>query len=336
MQGRVENKLKTETLIKNKISSFPSYVNKYYYSLSSKTHATKNTYITNVIRFLNYLVDKGYCIDINNLKDIDSFVIEEYISDINYFDKDGNINELKGSTKAIIYCSLASFFSYLSNNDIIDKSPFDKNRIERPKINENDVTFLSPDEVKRVSSLILSNKLGTSAQQKAQRDWIYRDYLLFRIPVINGLRVRALSEINVSDINIKDKSIKVIEKGNISKKVYFDEETKKMLLYWLNDRKDILDGEKCDALFISNRKERMSVRSIERVISKYTDKVTYKHITPHKLRSTFGTNLYQSTKDIYLVADALGHKSTAPTKRYTKIFDEDKRNAIDIVSNMYK
>ena len=80
----------------------------------------------------------------------------------------------------------------------------------------------------------------------------------------------------------------------------------------------------------------MSVRSIERVISKYTDKATYKHITPHKLRSTFGTNLYQSTKDIYLVADALGHKSTSPTKRYTKIFDEDKRNAIEIVSEMYK
>ena len=85
-----------------------------------------------------------------------------------------------------------------------------------------------------------------------------------------------------------------------------------------------------DALFLSLQNKRMSVRAMENMVSKYTSKLnTLKHITPHKLRSTFGTNLYRETNDIYLVADFLGHKDVNTTrKHYASISDDTRRKAI--------
>lgn len=330
MKGRIENKIKTEDHIKELIQIMPKFINKYYYSLNSKSHTTKLRYITNVIRFLNYYFDNNIItIKEHQLKEIDSFVIEQYMESINYINGDeGEIKELSANSKAIIYSSLSSFFAFLKNNKYITESPFENQMIERPRIEIKDVVFLTPEEVKNVEATILN----------IDDDWKYRDILLFRIPVINGLRVTALSEINIEDVDLKTNTIKVVEKGGISKSVYIDEVTADYIRTWMRKRVIILRDKdlKNNALFISNQGKRITVRSIERVIQKYTKvAVPYKHITPHKLRSTCGTNLYQAKKDIYLVAKVLGHKSTAPTQRYTCVFEEDKQDAINTVANLY-
>jgi len=74
----------------------------------------------------------------------------------------------------------------------------------------------------------------------------------------------------------------------------------------------------------------MSVRAMENMVTKYTSKINcLKRITPHKLRSTFGTNLYRETNDIYMVADFLGHKDVNTTrKHYASISDDKRRSAI--------
>jgi len=84
-----------------------------------------------------------------------------------------------------------------------------------------------------------------------------------------------------------------------------------------------------DALFLSLRNQRISVRSVEYMVKKYAKTVTpLKHITPHKLRSTYGTNLYKETGDIYLVADVLGHNDVNTTKKhYAALEDERRRSA---------
>jgi site-specific recombinase XerD len=336
MQGRVEHKIVTEKKIQSLIKEYPEYLKKFYYSLNSKTHMTKLRYVMNVIRFLNYY-GKGEKVREKDLNNIEAFDIESYIQDINYIEDDDNIKEMSSSTKACIYSSINAFMTFLKYNKYIKENPFESTKIERPKIQENDVVFLTPEEVKLVEEAIL-NGVGNARSKGKQKNWKYRDMLLFRIPVVNGLRVTALSEIDISDINFKKNTIKVTEKGNITKEVFIDNKTKEYIVKWLCDRKDLLDGDldRCKALFISNRKERMSISSIEDVIEKYTkETIKDKHITPHKLRSTCGTNIYQHTKDIYLVANVLGHKSTSPTKRYAKIFEEDKQNAINEVANLY-
>ena len=335
MQGRVEHKIVVEKKIQEIIKEYPNYIKKFYYSLNSKTHMTKLRYIMNVIRFLNYY-GNGNIIKESELNNIEAFDIDSYMQSINYIEDNGVVKELSPATKACIYSSINAFMTFLKYNKYISENPFETTKIERPKIQENDVVFLTPEEVKKVENAILEG-VGNARSKGKQKNWKYRDMLLFRIPVVNGLRVTALSEINISDINFKRNTIKVTEKGNITKEVYIDDKTKDYIIKWLCDRKDILDGfNDCKALFISNRKERMSVSSIGDVIEKYTKAtIKDKHITPHKLRSTCGTNIYQHTKDIYLVANVLGHKSTSPTKRYAKIFDEDKQNAINAVATLY-
>lgn len=329
MQGRIENKIKTENHIQNIIKDCPDFIKEYYYSLSSKTHTTKLRYISHVVRFLNYISEDVKSMTTNDLDNLTPMSIQRYIESINYYNKGNGVAELSSNTKAIIYSSINSLFEFLKKSDYISRSPFDNNRIQRPKVKENDVVFLTPEEVKLVEESIL----------KSRDEYKYRDLLLFRIPTINGLRVTALSEINIEDIDFKDSSIKVVEKGNIEKSVYLDQKTMEYLRTWLTTRGRILGVsgcEKCKALFISNQKCRMVCRSIERIITKHTSKaIPNKHITPHKLRSTCGTNLYQAKKDIYLVASVLGHKSTAPTRRYTKVFDNDKRNAINTIAEIY-
>ena len=332
MQGRIENKIKTEQLIQRKIQSAPDFVKEFYYSLNTKTHMTKLRYISNVLRFLNDMFGENIeKITAANICKISAFDIEKFINKINYIQDGSNIKEMSGDSKAVILSSLSMFFDFMKSNEYITKSPFDNKRIQRPKSKEKDVVFLTKDEVKAVEQSILNRSNSDIFK--------WRDLLLFRIPVINGLRVTALSEINIDDIDFANHSIRVVEKGDIKKDVYVDDKTMQYIRYWYKKRKEFLSDKntETDALFVSKFNQRITVRSIERIITKMTSEaVPGKHITPHKLRSTCGVNLYQAKKDIYLVASVLGHKSTEPTRRYTKVFDEDKRDAINTMAEIYK
>ena len=338
MQGRIEHKIETEQKIQELISGMPEYITQFYYYLNLKSHTTKLRYITNVIRFLNYYSDNDiYNLKLDEINGISPYKIEQYIASINYYtvDSKNEVKELSNASKAIIYSSLNAFFDFLVINGDINVSPFSNKKIRRPKIQENDVVFLTVEEVQKVENSIIKGAGNKSAVSK-QQNWKFRDYLLFRIPVVNGLRVTALSEININDIDLEKKRIRVTEKGNITKYVFIDDKTCMFIEMWIEKRNELLgSNNKEQALFISNQRKRMTVRSIEYVIEKYTKDVVQKHITPHKLRSTCGTNLYQAKKDIYLVANVLGHKTTAPTKRYTKVFEDDKQAAITTIASLY-
>ena len=331
MNGRLEHQIKTENALKQKAINAPDYMKRYLMSLSSKTHTTKMRYYNNVERFLRHKYGSLPAID--KIRQIDSYDIQVYMSEINYYGEE-EIKELKGSTQCTIYSSLANFFRFLKINKYVNENPFVDGLIERPKIQENDIVYLTPDEVKRVELEIL-NGAGNHLSRSKQAAWKYRDFLLFRLPVVNGVRVMALSEINMQDIDFEGRRIKVVEKGNITKYVDFDYKTLQYLNIWYNQRRLLLCGKECDALFISNRRERMTVRAIENIISKYTQCIEGKHITPHKLRCTCGTNTYQVTGDIHLVSKILGHKNTSPTKRYAAVLNEDITNTINKVADLY-
>jgi len=331
MKGRLEHQIVVEKKLQDKLSTYPKYMLKYYYSLHDKTHMTKKSYLNAALKFVDYLQE-------NNIKieEIDGFVINQYFNDIKYYIKDGEQKELTNTTRAAIYSYLNSFCIFLTRSRIIEANPFTNNEVAYPKPEETEITYLTPEEVKMVEDQILYSNEQSLARSK-QEDWKYRDYLIFRIPVVTGLRVTALDEINIRDIDFQKNIIKVTEKGNKNRSIYIDDKTKEYLLLWIRERHLLMNGyNDDDSLFISNRRTRMSVRSMEKIIEKYTTNVVRKHITPHKLRSTCGTNLYQSEKDIYLVANVLGHKTTAPTQRYAKIFDQSVKDAVKTVASMYE
>ena len=145
-----------------------------------------------------------------------------------------------------------------------------------------------------------------------------------------GIRVSECVGLDMDDVDFKNNGIKIHRKGGSESVVYFGDEVRETLLEYMAERQKITaaDGS-VNALFLSMQNKRINVRSVENMVKKYSQLVTtLKHITPHKLRSTYGTNLYLETGDIYLVADVLGHKDVNTTrKHYAEIEDERRRKA---------
>ena len=145
-----------------------------------------------------------------------------------------------------------------------------------------------------------------------------------------GIRVSECVGLDMDDVDFKNNGIKIHRKGGAEVVVYFSDEVRKVLLDYMVEREKLTaaDGS-INALFLSMQNKRMSVRSVENMVKKYSQLVTtLKNITPHKLRSTYGTSLYRETGDIYLVADVLGHKDVNTTrKHYAEIEDERRRKA---------
>lgn len=329
MNGRLEHKIQTEQRLEPKIENAPEYFQKFYMFLSQKTHKTQLVYIENVLRFITALGD-GTPISEDKLKEIDAFRVQKYLNSINYYYKNDELIELQPASKNIHISSINTFFKFLVIYNYIDKNPCENGAIQRAKVTEKDVIYLTAPEVRKVERAIL-NGVGSSRAMARQEKYKYRDMCLFWLPVCNGIRVSALSEININDVDWDKREIKnVIEKGNKTVTIYFDERGAVYLRMWMEQRSRILNGKKCDALFISNRREpsRITVMSIENLIAKYTESAIGRHISPHKLRSTFGTNFYNKTHDVELTAKALHHTSTVPTQRYVSVLKEDIKNAV--------
>jgi hypothetical protein len=128
-------------------------------------------------------------------------------------------------------------------------------------------------------------------------------------------------------VDFKTNGVKVHRKGGYETVVYFGDETQAALKRYLEERIKIEAAEgHTNALFLSMQRKRISVRAVELLVKKYSSLVTtMKKITPHKLRSTYGTSLYRETGDIYLVADVLGHKDVNTTKKHYAAIEEDRR-----------
>ena len=149
-----------------------------------------------------------------------------------------------------------------------------------------------------------------------------------------GIRVSECVGLDINDVDFDNNGIKIRRKGGYEVIVYFGDEVREALLDYLEERLQIVpvDGH-ANALFLSLQQKRLNVRSVENLVKKYAQTVTkLKKITPHKLRSTYGTSLYRETGDIYLVADVLGHKDVNTTKKhYAAIEDSRRRSAANVV-----
>ena len=132
----------------------------------------------------------------------------------------------------------------------------------------------------------------------------------------------------MEDLDFRNNRIRIVRKGGNEAMVYFGEEVESALKNYLEIRKGItpVAGHE-HALFYSTQKRRLTVKAVENLVEKYASAVTIKHITPHKLRSTYGTALYRETGDIYLVADVLGHKDVNTTRRHYAAMDDERRRS---------
>lgn len=254
--------------------------------------------------------------------------IDEYMEYIKY---SNNGKEKSATYRNANLAAIKGFYKFLQMNNIMEFNPCDV--IESPKDkSEHEITTISKRDY-RIIIKNIKNGVGNEKAKNTQKKWISRDIALITLGLTTGLRISAIVGIDIDDINMKENYISVNEKGNIDKKVYISNNTMDSLKKWMEDRNNMVD-ETERALFICQGNHRISTRSVERKFNKITQG-TSKHITPHKMRATCATRLYEETGDIYLVQQQLGHKNIENTKRYAAVSERKKREAASILDNLY-
>ena len=259
--------------------------------------------------------------------------LEEYMEYLKYRFNEHNqeiVNKERGIMRKI--SSLKSFYNYFFRTEKLKTNP--AALVQLPKLHEKEIIRLDIDEVALLLDAVEQGDGLTDKQKAFHNRTKLRDLALLTLLLGTGIRVSECVGLDINDIDFKNGGIHIHRKGGKEVTVYFGTEVETALQDYLDERNDIIPEEGSEnALFLSLQKKRMNVRSVENLVKKYAKIVTpLKKITPHKLRSTYGTNLYRETGDIYLVADVLGHSDVNTTKKhYAALEDERRRSARNAV-----
>ena len=301
-----ENVLKLRQLM----DELPAYCKDFFRGIEPRTSSrTRIAYAYDLGVFFRFLKEENPSFQNRpiTLEDLDQLTVsdfEEYMEYLKYRFNDKAqevMNRERGIKRKI--SSLKSFYNYFYRSERLQNNPVSK--VQLPKLHDKDIIRLDADEVALLLDEVESGGQLTAKQQAYHQKTKIRDLALLTLLLGTGIRV---SEVTV----------------------YFGQEVEEALENYLNERESIIPapGHE-DALFLSLQNKRMSVRSVENLVKKYARTVApLKPITPHKLRSTYGTALYQETGDIYLVADVLGHSDVNTTKKhYAALEDQRRRSA---------
>jgi len=262
--------------------------------------------------------------DLNILKPKD---IESFLSYLTYYENNGKIERNSERGKARKLASIRSLFKYLFNHDMIEKNIASK--IETPKLHSKEIIRLEKDEVAKMLDAVQTPKGFSQRQKQYNINTKERDNAIVTLFLGTGIRISELVGLNLEDFDFSQGAFKVTRKGGNQAILYYSLEVKEALEEWLTKRESLKLPENENAMFISLQNKRICVRAVENLVKKFAKESTpLKKISPHKLRSTFGTNLYRETKDIYIVADVLGHKDVNTTKKHYAAINEDMRKEV--------
>ncbi len=337
-----EQKVKNTEKLRKILREFPDFALDFFTGIENKTSAlTRLNYAYDLRTFFNWLVTETNLfygkkimeLEVHDLEKLHTTHFERYMSYLSsYTDEDGNTitNGERGKARKI--AAVRSFYKYYFRREMISVDVASK--IEMPKLHEKPIIRLEDDEVYKFLGTVESG-YGLNGHEKGfHKHTKVRDTAIMTLLLGTGLRVSECVGLNINDVDFKTNAINITRKGGNQVILYFNDEVKVALYNWLEERNENPALIEEQALFTSLQNKRISTRAVEKLVKKYAGIVTpLKHITPHKLRSTYGTRLYQATGDIYVVADVLGHKDVNTTKKhYAAISDNIRRKASTAVS----
>ena len=330
-QKDVENILR----LREVLSTLPPFCRDYFRAIDTTTTTkTRISYAYDIRIFFQFLLDENpafkdykmtdFTVDVlDQIKALDLEEYQEYLKVYQAGDKTETNGE-RGLKRKI--SALRSFYAYYYRREMIETNP--SVLIDVPKIHDKSIIRLDTDEV----ALLLDYIEHCGDQLTGQKRVYYeknkeRDLAIVTLLLGTGIRVSECVGLDIEDVDFKNNGIKVTRKGGNEMVVYFGPEVEKALKRYLEVRENIIPLEGHEhALFYSAQRRRIGVQAIENLVKKYSQQITTtKKITPHKLRSTYGTALYQETGDIYLVADVLGHKDVNTTKKHYAAIDDARR-----------
>jgi len=323
LSGRLEKERQIEQQVMKKLDSMPSILTDYYYSLigAGKSYRTAKVYIENVIQFIKFTFGENIKEDFYS--SVNATHINRYIASLRTKTVKGKTERTSDSHKTLNWSSLNSFFQFLVP-DYISTNPVANTK--RPQMKDNpNVTFLSTEEMA---------KIFENVKEKANPRMLNRDMCLLKLGFATGLRISAIVQIDIGDLDLKHNQIRITEKGDHDDFVIIGDNLKAQVELWLKDREEYFSDVNSNALFVSQEKNRLSARSVKDLMDKYTLGATDKKVTPHVMRHSCATNLYEKTGDIYLCARQLHHKNVSTTQRYAELSKEKQKKAANILDDM--
>lgn len=340
-----EENTRSNTLkLREVLATMPSFSKDYFSAIEPNTSAkTRISYVYDIRVFFTFLTvsnplfrDKGITeIRLEDLEKLQAVDIEEYLEYLKlYTDAEGktHTNNEQGLHRKL--AALRSFYAYYYKRELISNNP--TVIVDMPKLHKKEIIRLDYDEVADLLDYVEHGGEKLTGMKKVYFEKNKeRNLALFTLLLGTGIRVSECVGLDIEDLDFKNNRIKIIRKGGKEDFVYFGDEVAEALSCYLQVREQIITKEGHEhALFLSSQRRRICVKSVENLVTDCAKQVTtIKHITPHKLRSTYGTSLYRETRDIYLVAEVLGHNDVNTTRKHYAALGEDrKRQAASAVT----
>lgn len=333
-QEDIENTKRIRGILKE----LPPFCTDFFRGIEPRTSArTRLAYAYDLKTFFDFLKQANPELKSKKLRDLPLSLLdeiklmdlEEYMEYLKCYStekREDLMNTERGIMRKV--STVKSFYNYFYRTERIQNNP--ASLLQLPKIHEKEIIRLDVDEVARFLDEVEDGECLTEKQKAYHAKTKLRDLAMMTLLLGTGLRVSECVGLNINDVDFRNGGLRIHRKGGKEVIVYFGAEVEYALLDYLSEREHIVPEEGSEeALFLSMQRKRINVRSVEKMVKKYAQIVTpLKKITPHKLRSTYGTNLYRETGDIYLVADVLGHSDVNTTKKhYAALEDERRRSA---------
>ena len=331
-----DQEIKNTRKMREILEDLPKFCRQYFRGIEESTGArTRLAYAYDLRVFFEFLHSENPALKdrpvrdypVSILEQIGKEDIEEYLEYLSYYEKDGQVftNDARGKARKL--SAVRSLFKYFYTSEILSRDV--SALVPLPRLHEKPIIRMDSDEVASMLEKADTGSEMTRNQQRFHEKTRLRDMAILTLLLGTGIRVSECVGLDLDDIDFKDKGLRVHRKGGYESIVYFGDEVEQALQDYLTQRKQILPGEGHEkALFLSLQNRRITVRAVENMVKKYASLVTsLKKITPHKLRSTYGTSLYRATGDIYLVADVLGHKDVNTTRKHYAAIEEDRRKS---------
>ena len=321
------------------LEELPSFCEDYFIGIESRTSCqTRLKYAYDLRIFFDFLCKKRYKnftiteLSLEHLEavthnDVELFV--SYLSHYRFNDKYLSCDERAKSRKL---SAVRALFKYFFNKGLISVNNAAK--VPTPKLHDKEIIRLDAEEVSDLINVAESgNGLSRHAVGYHNKTKI-RDTAILTLFLGTGIRISELVGLDNESFDFNENSFLVTRKGGNQAILFFSNEVKYALQEYIAEKSnDAKVPETEHAFFLSMQYRRINVRTVELLVKKYSKIISpLKKITPHKLRSTYGTRLYNETGDIYIVADVLGHRDVNTTKRhYAAITEENRRKVANAV-----
>lgn len=312
--------------------NLPEFCYDFFIGIENTTSPlTRMNYAMDLTVFFHFLSEifhkKSTEFTLDDINKIKSSHIEQFLSYLSFYEINGKTYKNQDTGKKRKLSSVRSLFKYLYTHNLISSN--EASKIATPKIHQKEIIRLEKNEISKLFDTVEESNTFSHRQKMYNKNTFDRDNAIITLFLGTGIRISELVGLNVEDFDFSQNAFVVTRKGGNRSTLYFSNEVAEALKLWLSRRSTLEIDNNEKAMFISLQNRRISTRAVENLVKKFSKEAApLKKISPHKLRSTFGTELYRETKDIYIVADVLGHKDVNTTKKHYAAISEDMRRSV--------